>query len=110
MSLDGANTLWKYNRISKKWKEMPRFELKDIELNVLKYSAMGYTMNEIADLVHRSFDSVKVYRKTILEKTYKSAEKEAQNMQQKLNNVEQYLGKDISKEQTTEHTPRHIGI
>ena len=68
MSLDGANTLWKYNRISKKWKEMPRFELKDIELNVLKYSAMGYTMNEIADLVHRSFDSVKVYRKTILEK------------------------------------------
>ena len=68
MSLDGANTLWKYNRISKKWKEMPRFELKDIELNVLKYSAMGYTMDEIADLVHRSFDSVKVYRKTILEK------------------------------------------
>jgi hypothetical protein len=49
-------------------------------------------------------------RKTILEKTYKSAEKEAQNMQQKLNNVEQYLGKDISKEQTTEHTPRHVGI
>ena len=49
-------------------------------------------------------------RKTILEKTYKSAEKEAQNMQQKLNNVEQYLGKDISKEQATEHAPRHVGI
>lgn len=49
-------------------------------------------------------------RKTILEKTYKSAEKEAQNMQQKLNNVEQYLGKNISKEQATEHTPRHVGI
>ena len=45
-----------------------------------------------------------------LEKTYKSAEKEAQNMQQKLNNVEQYLGKNISKEQATEHTPRHVGI
>ena len=29
---------------------------------------MGYTVNEIADLVHRSFDSVKVYRKTIFEK------------------------------------------
>lgn len=68
MSLDGANTLWKYDRSSKKWKEMPRVELKDVEITVLKLSAMGYTMYEIAELVHRSFDSVKGYRKSILEK------------------------------------------
>ena len=44
------------------------YNLKDIEIQVLKYSMMGYTMNEISDLIHRSFDTVKVYRKTILEK------------------------------------------
>lgn len=68
MSLDGANTLWKYSRTSKRWKEMPRFELKETEVNVLRYSSMGYTMNEIAEIIHRSFDTVKSYRKTILEK------------------------------------------
>ncbi|MCR5235578.1 MAG: hypothetical protein K6E34_00065 [Lachnospiraceae bacterium] len=35
-------------------------------------------------------------RKAVLEKTYKSAEKEAQSLQQKMANVEQYLGQDIS--------------
>lgn len=31
-------------------------------------------------------------RKTALEKTYKSAKKEAKSLQQKLDNVEQYIG------------------
>ncbi|WP_420187437.1 helix-turn-helix transcriptional regulator [Bacteroides pyogenes] len=43
-------------------------ELKEVEMDVLKLSAMGYTMQEIADEVNRSFDSVKVYRKSLLEK------------------------------------------
>lgn len=29
---------------------------------------MGYTMNEIADKINRSFDTVKSYRRTLLEK------------------------------------------
>ncbi|MBE6319144.1 MAG: helix-turn-helix transcriptional regulator [Bacteroidales bacterium] len=68
MSRNGANTQWRYSREGKRWKEEPRFELNENELNVLKFSAMGYTMNEIAELVHRSFDTVKVYRKNIFEK------------------------------------------
>ena len=38
--------------------EMSRPELKDMEREVLKLSAMGYTMNEIADIISRSFDTV----------------------------------------------------
>ena len=36
-------------------------------------------------------------RKTILEKTYKSAEKEAQSLHQKMDNVQQYVGRDNSR-------------
>lgn len=59
---------WLYNRVSKKWNEVPFPELKEVELDVLKLSAMGFTMHEIADEVQRSFDTVKVYRKSLLEK------------------------------------------
>lgn len=68
MSHDQSNSHWIYNRTTKRWKEKTMYNLKDIEIQVLKYSMMGYTMNEISDLIHRSFDTVKVYRKTILEK------------------------------------------
>ena len=47
---------------------MKRPELKDMEKDVLKLSAMGYTMNEIAGEVNRSFDTVKSYRKSLFEK------------------------------------------
>ena len=68
MSHDQSNSHWIYNRTTKRWKEKTMYNLKDIEIQVLKYSMMGYTLNEISDLIHRSFDTVKVYRKTILEK------------------------------------------
>ncbi len=35
-------------------------------------------------------------RKSVLEKTYKAAEKEAKELQQKMENVSQYIGQDIS--------------
>ncbi|MBR4342473.1 MAG: rlx protein, partial [Lachnospiraceae bacterium] len=35
-------------------------------------------------------------RKTILEKTYKSAENEVQSLQQKMDNVQKYVGRDSS--------------
>ena len=38
-------------------------------------------------------------RKATLERTYKSAEKEAKSLQQKMANVEQYVGKDNSRDQ-----------
>ena len=47
---------------------MLRPKLKNVEIEVLRLSAMGYTMNEIADEVHRSQDTVKMHRKDIFEK------------------------------------------
>ena len=38
-------------------------------------------------------------RKSILEKTYKLAESDAKALQQKMANVEQYLGHDLQKKQ-----------
>jgi len=48
------------DRKSRKWKEVLRPKLKNVEIDVLRLSAMGYTMNEIADEVHRSQDTVKM--------------------------------------------------
>ena len=59
---------WYFDRKNRKWKEMLRPALKSIEIEVLRLSAMGYTMNEIADEIHRSQDTVKMYRKNIFEK------------------------------------------
>ena len=63
-----SKQFWKYNRLNRKWTEMDRPELKEMEKEVLKLSAMGYTMNEIAEKINRSFDTVKSYRRTLLEK------------------------------------------
>ena len=68
MTKNKASVFWAYNQKSSKWDKTARPELKDVEIEVLKLSAMGYTMVEIADEVNRSFDTVKVYRKNILEK------------------------------------------
>lgn len=59
---------WVYHRTPGQWKEVPLPTLKELELDVLKLSAMGYTIEEIADKVNRSFDSVKGYRKSLLAK------------------------------------------
>jgi len=59
---------WSFDRKSRKWKEVLRPKLKNVEIEVLRLSAMGYTMSEIADEVHRSQDTVKMYRKDIFEK------------------------------------------
>lgn len=68
MSKDKSKEHWTFNMQSKKWKKMLRPELKDIERDVLKLSAMGYTMNDIANEINRSFDTVKSYRKSLFEK------------------------------------------
>lgn len=68
MSKNKSAEHWLYSRESRKWSKIPRPELKEIEQDVLKLSAMGFTMNDIAEEVNRSFDSVKAYRKSLFEK------------------------------------------
>ncbi|MDR0429490.1 MAG: LuxR C-terminal-related transcriptional regulator [Tannerellaceae bacterium] len=68
MSKYNSNKYWNYNRKAQKWQEILRPELKDVEKEVLRLSAKGYTMHNIADQINRSFDTVKVYRKDLFEK------------------------------------------
>ena len=68
MFKSNSSVYWSYNRKNKKWEEKARPQLKEIEKEVLRLSAMGFTMHEIADKIHRSFDTVKVYRKNLFEK------------------------------------------
>ena len=46
-------------------------------------------------------------RKATLERSYKSAEKDANALQQKLSNVTQYMGRDISHEQSIQQDNSH---
>ena len=59
---------WNLDLESCIWKPVPYITLTEQETQVLKYSAMGYTTQEIAQLMFKSFDTVKGYRKSILEK------------------------------------------
>lgn len=64
----GCNTRWTYNFGCKKWKECKEIELKDVERNVLKLSAQGYTTNEIAERLYKSIDTIKSYKRKLFEK------------------------------------------
>lgn len=68
ISRDKVKGLWLYNRTNKRWKESVRPEFSEVEKEVLRLSAMGFTMNEIANEINRSFDTVKGYRKSLFEK------------------------------------------
>lgn len=63
----GCSTCWIYNLESKKWKEGKGIELKDVEKNVLRLSAQGYTTNEIAERLYKSIDTIKSYKRKLFE-------------------------------------------
>lgn len=54
------------------------------------------------DEIRKDYETMQS-RKFNLEKSYKAAEKEANSLKQKLSNIEQYMGKDISIEKPTSH-------
>ncbi|MDR0332050.1 MAG: LuxR C-terminal-related transcriptional regulator [Dysgonamonadaceae bacterium] len=65
MFKNGSDDHWLYNKNNGKWEKALRPELTEKEKEVLKFSSMGYNMKEIAVMLHRSFDSVRLYRKNI---------------------------------------------
>lgn len=65
---NGSHNYWVYDFKSKVWRQNQLPELSDKEKKVLMLSAMGYTMGEIGMIMKRSLNTVKAYRKDILEK------------------------------------------
>ncbi|MGL4227573.1 MAG: response regulator transcription factor [Tannerellaceae bacterium] len=64
----GNNQIWEYSLESKIWSQTKKVELNEKEKRVLSLSAQGYTMKEIADKMHLSIDSIKLYRRKLSEK------------------------------------------
>ena len=68
MHREGDRKYFSYNRLTRRWDERTMPSLTEAEQLVLKLSMQGLTMNEIADCIFRSPDSVKKYRQNIFEK------------------------------------------
>jgi len=60
---NGLHSYWKYSFEGHRWKECDGISLKEEELEVLRLSAAGLTMTEIADRMCRSLDSIKTYKR-----------------------------------------------
>lgn len=64
----GTSEYFEYNINSRQWNKRQMPSLSDGEKSVLTLSIQGYTMSEIADKICLSPDTIKKYRKRILEK------------------------------------------
>lgn len=64
----GLRNYWKYSFEGHRWKECEGVSLKEEEIEVLRLSAAGLTMTEIADRICRSLDTIKFYKRHAFEK------------------------------------------
>lgn len=63
-----ANIFYQYSLHNHKWKEQKEIILTDNEREVLSLSIQGYTMNDIADNICKSVDTVKACKRSIFQK------------------------------------------
>ena len=68
MKKPGAGTFYEYCLYSHKWEEKREIVLSDTEREVLSLSTQGYTMNDIADNICKSVDTVKACKRSIFQK------------------------------------------
>lgn len=64
----GDNKLFTYDLKDNIWKESKLIELTSREKEILQYSTRGYTINEVAEAIFVSPDTVKFHRKKLFEK------------------------------------------
>ncbi len=64
----GDNKLFTYDLNGDFWKETKIIELTSREKEILQYSTRGYTINEVAEAIFVSPDTVKFHRKKLFEK------------------------------------------
>lgn len=68
MKKPGADTFYQYLLYDHRWKEQKEIILTDNEREVLSLSTQGYTMNDIADNICKSVDTVKACKRNIFQK------------------------------------------
>ena len=64
----GSNIYHEYSLDRHEWIEKEMGRLRDIERSILILSAQGFTMNDIADKLCKSVDTIKKYRKGLFKK------------------------------------------
>lgn len=64
----GAPVFYEYCFRSHKWLEKEEILLTETERKILSLSAQGYTMNDIADIICKSIDTVKAYKRSMFQK------------------------------------------
>ena len=64
----GADTFYEYSLDTHKWSQKPEISLSETEKEVLSLSTQGYTMNNIADIICKSVDTVKACKRSIFQK------------------------------------------
>lgn len=68
MKKPGAGIFHQYSLEGHKWEERQEIELTDIERDVISLSTQGYTMNDIAENICKSIDTVKACKRSIFQK------------------------------------------
>ncbi|PIF44725.1 regulatory LuxR family protein [Chryseobacterium sp. 52] len=68
ISREGSDELWKYNLESNRWEKDEKIKLSQREYEILSLYASGLTINEIAEKLFISADTVKFHRKKLFEK------------------------------------------
>lgn len=68
MKKPGAGSFYEYCLYTHKWEEKKEIVLSDTEREVLSLSTQGYTMNDIADNIFKSVDTVKACKRSIFQK------------------------------------------
>lgn len=63
-----SNTFFKFNESGNHWTSSEEIELTDREKEILRFSSRGFTINEIANEIFLSPDTIKFHRKKIFEK------------------------------------------
>ncbi|WP_336733540.1 response regulator transcription factor [Chryseobacterium sp. VD8] len=64
----GTDDIWEYNLIAEKWTLRKKLRLSERELEILRLYAQGLTINEIAQKIFISADTVKFHRRKLFEK------------------------------------------
>lgn len=65
ISKHGSDNTWEYNVFSEKWGLKKKIELSSRKLEILRLSAQGLTINEIAKKISISVDTVKFHRRKL---------------------------------------------
>lgn len=68
MRRENSNKYYEYCLEQRKWIEKRCITLSSIEKDILRLSTQGYTMQNIADELCKSVDSIKAYKKTMFAK------------------------------------------